>query len=262
MAEPDGALYDLHCHTRVSGCSDEDWTVDRLLARATEVGLAGIAITDHLMPTTSFDDLIENNRRLVELAKAKGYRVWSGAEVEVFDAAGRLNITPAQAQELDFVMAAWGHVHQRHVELPFGRRLSDLFDFLSQVGLALCENPMVQVIAHPWQTPSRWSERWGFPPYGAEDIPADLMAELGQAAARSNTVLELNLAYVGKPDREEASELFRKQQRLLHVCRPLGCRLCLGGDSHRGPAVSRVAQFAPFLPAMDLASEELWRPEV
>ena len=261
MAEPSPQpLYDLHAHTCVSGCSDRDWTVDRALHRAVELGLAGLAITDHLMPSTDFHTLLDNNRRLVELARARGYAAWSAAEVEVFNARGDLHIADGQAEQLDFVMAAWGHVHLKHVELPSGRQVSDLLDFLHRAALALCDDPRVAVIAHPWQTPSRWSEKWGFPPYGADDVPEDLLVELGKAAVRTGTTLELNLAYVGKPDRQEASELFQKQQRLLRICMPLGCVFSIGGDSHRGREMLRAPQFAPFLPAMGLAAEDLWRP--
>ena len=260
MSDLPHPLYDLHAHTCVSGCSDEDWTVDRALARAEELGLDGLAITDHLMPTTDFQTLLDNNRRLLDLASEREFQAWSSSEVEVFNDRGDLNIDDAQADELDFVMAAWGHVHLKHVEVPGERTLAALFDFLHKVGLALCEDSRVAVIAHPWQTPSRWSEKWGFPAYGADDIPDDLLSELGQAAARTGTTLELNLAYVAKPDRPEASELFQKQQKLLRVCRPLGCTFSLGGDSHRGSAMPRVPQFVPFLPAMDLDVAELWVP--
>ena len=231
-----------------------------MLARADEVGLSGIAISDHLMPDTDFEVLLDNNRRMLDLARARGYRAWSSAEVEVFNRRGDLNMAQEQADQLDFVMAAWGHVHQKHVDLPSDKTISALFDFLHQVALALCENPLVQVIAHPWQTPSRWSEGRGFPAYGADDIPEDMIVELGRGAARTNTTLELNMAYVGKPDRKEASELFQKQQRLLRLCGPSGCRLSLGGDSHRAQDMLRVPQFAPFLPAVDLEPESLWVP--
>lgn len=254
-------LYDLHVHTCMSRCADADWTVDRALARAVELGLDGFAITDHLMPTTDFASLLENNRRLLDLSASRDIKVWSAAEVEVFDDRATLHLTHEQAEELDFVMVAWGHVHLNHVQLPKGRAIGDLFGFLHRMGIALCENPLVDLIAHPWQTPSRWSEKWGFPRFTADDIPEDMLAELGSAAARTGTALELNLAYVAKPDRQEASELFQKQQRLLRACRPHGCRFAIGGDSHRGSAMPRVVQFAPLLPAMDLAVEELWLPE-
>ena len=259
--EPNHPLCDLHMHTRVSRCSDDDWTVDRALARAREVGLDGIAITDHLMPWTDWQTLLDNNRRMVDLAADDGFRVWSAVEAEVFNARGDLIITPQQAEQLDYVMVAWGHVHIDHVENPTTGRIGDLFDFLHAVGLALCENPLVKVIAHPWQTPSRWSEKHGFPRYTADDIPEHMLVELGQAAARTGTVLELNLACLVKPDRQEASELFRKQQRLLRACQPTGCQFSLGGDSHRANAMVRVPQFAPLLTAMDLALEELWLPQ-
>lgn len=254
-------LYDLHVHTCVSRCADADWTVERALARAIEVGLDGFAITDHLMPTTEFQALLTNNRRLLDMAAAQSYRVWASAEVEVFDERGTLHLTDEQASELDFVMAAWGHVHLKHVQLPRGRGLSDLLGFLHQMGLALCEHPLVDLIAHPWQTPSRWSEKLGFPRLTADHIPEEMLAELGAAAARTGTALELNLAYVAKPDRQEAAELFQKQQRLLRVCRLEGCKFSIGGDSHRGSAMPRVVQFAPLLPAMDMAVEELWLPD-
>ncbi len=256
IAEP---IYDLHAHTRVSRCSDDDWTVDRAIDRAMEVGLAGLAITDHLMPYTDFGELLDSNHRFIAHGRGRGYPVWSSVEVEVFNDRGDLNMSSAQAEQLDFVMAAWGHVHQKHVELPAGRTLGALFDFLHKVALALCEDTRVKVIAHPWQTPSRWSEQWGFPAYGAGDVPEGMLAELGRAALATETVLELNMAHVGKPDKE-ASELFEKQQRLLRVCRPLGCTFSIGGDSHRAPDMLRAPRFAPFLSAVGLAAGDIWAP--
>ncbi len=261
MTEPETpALYDLHAHTRISRCSDEDWTVDLALKQAQAVGLAGLALTDHLMPYTDFQELADNNRRFIELAREAGFPAWSGVEAEVLNDQGDLLLKDGQEEAFDFVMAAWGHVHLKHVELPTGRQLSDLFDFLHAVGLALCRDPRVAVIAHPWQTPSRWSEKLGFPRYEPEDVPQEMLSELAETAAETGTTLELNMAYVGKADRQEASELFRKQQRLLRAARAAGSLLSIGGDSHRGADMWRVPRIAPLLTAFDLAPEDLWTP--
>jgi len=50
---------------------------------------------------------------------------------------------------------------------------------------------VLQVIAHPWQTPSRWSEKRGFPRYEPEDVPEEMLAELAATAAETGTVLEV-----------------------------------------------------------------------
>lgn len=61
--------YDLHCHTT---CSDGSMTPQELIEHAKEIGLSGLAITDH--------DTIEAYREAIPLSQQLGLELISGAE--------------------------------------------------------------------------------------------------------------------------------------------------------------------------------------
>lgn len=74
---PPGMLVDLHVHTSI-GSTDSGLTPPRLLEAAYEVGLDGVAITEHTTPWSS--EQLEELRRMSEVDRPGGLFICGGRE--------------------------------------------------------------------------------------------------------------------------------------------------------------------------------------
>jgi putative hydrolase len=130
---------DLHIHTVASGHAYS--TIEEYIARAKEIGLKGIAITDHgpAMPGGPHDYYFQNMRMIPE--KLEGVRIYRGIESNVVDAEGKIDLPPNDFTRLDIVMVA---MHPRCGYDNQGEEKN------TEVILkALEKNPEINVIAHP-----------------------------------------------------------------------------------------------------------------
>ena len=141
---------DWHVHTAMSPCgNDADWQGRAVVDRALEVGLTAIGITDHLFPELEIEQVIVGAREIKKVATGSGLTVYLSLELETFDQTGRMSATAEELSGLDYVMAATGHLHLPWVRKPRAT-ISSVVDYHHRLHLALCQNSMVDVIAHPW----------------------------------------------------------------------------------------------------------------
>ncbi|HOX38586.1 MAG TPA: PHP domain-containing protein [Candidatus Brocadiia bacterium] len=253
-------IADLHVHTSHSGCARRDWTPETVVRSAIESGLDAIGVTDHLWSPDAFDALFEVAVRTREIGQREGLTVFLGAEVETFGVEGDLAILPEQAARLDYVLAASGHLHLDHVRKPPGRTKGDLIDFIHRMNQNLCLNPLVNAVAHPWQAGSARYERFGFPPTAAEDYPLDMLAELGETAARTGTAIELNCSGVNRIEGQSLPACAGGVLRLAEGLAPTQALFTLGSDTHGPSGLCRVPMMMELLPHIGIEPGRLTVP--
>lgn len=131
-------IADLHIHTVSSGHAYS--TIEEYVDAAKKKGLKCIAITDHgpAMPGGAPNYFFSNMKMIPE--KLNGVRVLRGAEVNIIDENGRLDLPDDTLQVLDFAIIA---MHPRCGYENQGE------DKNTEVLLKAIENPFVRVIAHP-----------------------------------------------------------------------------------------------------------------
>ncbi len=127
---------DTHCHTVASTHAYS--TVLELAEYAGKVGLSAIVVTDHgpALPDGAHEWHFTNLRCLPKYIN--GIRVLHGAEANILDSEGRLDINEKLQKELDWIIASF---HE-----PVAGALT--IEQCTKAYLAVAENPYVDVIGH------------------------------------------------------------------------------------------------------------------
>jgi DNA polymerase (family X) len=172
---------ELHCHTVAS---DGKNTIAEMAAAARELGYEYVAITDHSATHGFGNDVSpEELRRQIERVREvdgrlEGIGVLAGSEVNILPD-GSLDYEDELLAELDWVVAS--------VHTAFGMGE----EAMTARMIRAIEHPLVDAIGHPT---GRMIEK-------REPYAIDLAA-VGEAAARTGTLLEIN----ANPDRRDLSD--------------------------------------------------------
>ena len=193
---------DTHTHTIASGHAYS--TLADMARAAAEKGLDAIAITDHgpAMPDGAYLFHFMNSRVWPETLC--GARLLKGAEVNILDGEGKLDLPEELLKVLDLNIAS--------VHPPTYTGATDKADITRAV-LRVMENPRIHVIGHP--DDSRF--------------PVDF-AELARKASDTGTLLEVNNNSL-RPDS------FRENARgncteMLAQCEKFGAMVTVASDAH------------------------------
>jgi len=192
---------DLHVHTNWSDGRD---TIEAMALAARELGYQYLGIADHSggrgiahgLDTERLKQQIWEIRELNH--RISGIDIFSGVEVDI-RADGSLDIPDELFKELDIVTAAV-HSSLNQSQEQMTRRITGAL-----------ENPNVNVLAHP--TCRLLPDR--------EPVALDMEAIL-QAAARTNTILEIN----SMPSRLDLKDIH------TYRARELGVKLVISTDAH------------------------------
>lgn len=217
-------VLDCHIHTLSSGHAYS--TVTECARAAAEKGLTLIAMTDHApaMPGGTHLFHFHNLRVLPEYIH--GVRLLRGAEVNILDVAGQLDLAVPVLEELDFVIASLHGPCYRS-----GSREEN-----TQAVIAVMRNPRVHVLGHP--DDSR--------------MPLDLET-VARVAAETGTLLEVNNSSLMPVSfRLNAEENYR--ELLGHAIR-YGTRIILNSDAHYHTDVGNFTKALPMVEACGVPSE-------
>ncbi|WP_422445429.1 DNA polymerase/3'-5' exonuclease PolX [Thermoanaerobacterium sp. DL9XJH110] len=192
---------DLHVH---SDWSDGVNSIESIALAARAMGYEYIAITDHSKSLKVARGLDEKRlKEQMELIKKlnqsiEGFRILTGIEVDILSDE-ILDFDDEILKELDVVVASI-HSGFKQDREKLTRRI-----------LAACENPHVDIIAHP--TGRMLGKR---DPY---DVDLELILK---AAAETGTILEIN----SSPDRLDLNDLMAKRAK------EMGVKISIDTDAH------------------------------
>lgn len=107
MSEAGGAMLqfyaaDLHLHTALSPCAEREMRPDAIIARAQELELEIIAVTDH--------NSAENVQAVCDAACGSGITVWSGMEVQTREEVHLVCLFDTCAQALALQETVYAHL--------------------------------------------------------------------------------------------------------------------------------------------------------
>ena len=194
-------ILDTHMHTISSGHAYS--SLEEMVAAAKKKGLELIAITDHgpKMPG-SVDEIYFRNFRVIP-RKIDGIEVLMGAEVNIMNHEGKLDIRPSVLKEMDLVI-----VSMHHPCIASGSVEENTNTFIELMKL-----PYVHIIGHPDN-----------PAY-----PIDI-EKFVDAAKEYNTLIEVNNSSL-KPDsfRQGSREICHE---MLKICEKKGVSIVMGTDAH------------------------------
>lgn len=194
-------ILDTHCHTLASGHAYS--TIQEMALQAKAIGFELIALTEHGPAMPSGANLLYFDNLKVLPKKIYDVEILKGAEVNILDYDGTLDIPECTLMNLDFVIAS---LHPPC--LPAGT-----VEEHTEALIKLMEKPYINMIGHP-----------GNPYY-----PIDIV-QVVKAAKATGTIIEINNSSL-KPNS------FRIGSRdnccnILSECKAQGVPIALGSDAH------------------------------
>ncbi|MGM5485446.1 MAG: PHP domain-containing protein [Nanobdellota archaeon] len=185
---------DLHIHTVL--CGHAYGTLNEIINEAKRKNLSIIGINEHGPATgTEIPHFTLGHRK----PEVEGLKILWGAEANIIDKEGNLDIPENIQAQLDYVSAGF-HLFTGYEDQGFEKNTEAL--------IRVIENPNVKFITHPTH----------------QSYPFDL-SKVCEKAIENNVLLELNLSYLDR-DRPEDFRL------VVDLVRKKGKKLIVNSDAH------------------------------
>lgn len=194
-------IMDLHTHTIASGHAYN--TLYEMIKSASEKGLTLFGSTDHApkMPGTCNEFYFINFKVIPRTLY--GVNILMGAELNILDHTGRVDLRKGLLERLDYTVAS---IHE-----PCYKGSGSAETTKAYVGAI--ENPLIHIIGHPDD---------GRFPFDYDTVVS--------AAAENHTLLELNSSSLHPlSPRKNALENYRT---MLDLCKHYGTSIIINSDAH------------------------------
>lgn len=217
-------LCDLHIHTIASGHAFS--TADEIAAAAEKKGLELIALTDHgpAMPGGAHMYYFWNLKALPE--KLHNVQILKGAEVNILDYEGSVDLPDDILESLDVVIAA---LH------PFMSYDGSSKEKNTETLLKVLDNPRVNILAH----------------LGNPLFPVDFAAVV-QKAVSKNVLLEINSS-----SKKTRAGSFENCVMIARLLKDAGAYTILSSDAHFKDDVGELEDAMSVLDSVDFPKERI-----
>ena len=194
-------IADIHTHTIASGHAYS--TLRENAEQALYRGLDFLGVSDHTpgMPNTTCVGYWGNLKAI--RGSACGVRLLKGAEANIMDAQGRIDLSDDIARRLDYVIASLHDVVVCNMGIAAN----------TQAVIQAMKNPYVKVIGHP----------------DDDTFPLDYTA-LALAAKANGIALELNNSSLSPHTSRSGGE--QNARKMLEACMRANASIMVGSDSH------------------------------
>jgi putative hydrolase len=212
---------DTHCHTVASDHAYS--TVLEMATYANKASLRAIAITDHgpELPDGAMIWHFGNMRCLPPYIK--GVRVLHGAEANILDYDGSIDITGKYLTELDWIIAS---CHDPVLQPGTVEQLTNAY-----IGVA--NNPYIDVIGHSGTEMFRYNYERAIPIFGEKGKLVEINAH----------------SFAARPGASENCQIIAK------LCKKYGVRIVVNSDAHSCFAVGEITTALEMLESIDFPEE-------
>ena len=231
--------HDFHVHTHLSVCAKDSATVGHYAEVAKKLGFDKIGFADHFWdescgaPPNRFYErqgLAHVLELKDELAAADfgDTKVYFGCETEYNPIKKGAAITPAVAEQFDFIIVPNSHTHMmmpKDLYEPYEKHKQFMIDAYNQI-LDCDVSRYILSMAHPFEAVCC--------PYD-NNILMEMMTDdeyryLFDRTAKKGIAIEVNTS--GKEKQTEQEILDSEPFRLYRIAKECGCRFTFGSDSH------------------------------
>ena len=216
---------DLHVHTVASGHAFS--TVAEIAHEATLRRLRAVGIADHGPAIPGGPHLYYFSCMRFLPRTMEGVRILRGAEANLLDGKGKIDLPRELAEQLDYVMVGY---HNGCGMKPANARRN------TQALIAAMDNPRVKVLVHP----------------GNPSFPVDV-PELVAATRERNVALEINNASFSQARRGSHDPCSRIAAEVART----GGLICLSSDAHVAPQVGEVKDAWEVAAAAGVSEEQV-----
>jgi len=246
---------DFHIHTKYLRCANETMELPAIVEECRQLGVTALGITDHLNTLDTLDLHLLIKRDIEALEPAMD--VYFGVELNYMAMDGAFAFSQEVKEQYGFQFAIGG-IHSTYMDTY---DLKTLVDIQHRHHLKTCEDPLVDVLVHPYWFSSGEFKSKGFPWFDSmKAVPESYARELGQVARDTGTAIEINGC--ANLDSPSFSDRYVKEYvEYLAIIAGEGARFSLGSDAHdigRLKPILRVWQVAEQL---GLSTDRVWKPE-
>lgn len=215
---------DVHTHTVASGHAFS--TLQEMVAAAAGKNLGLLGITDHASSLPGAPEPIYFSNLHVVPRMIDGVQLMMGAEINIMDHEGNIDMDEKQMSRLDLRIAGIHSLVYRHGTI----------DENTAGMLRVIHNPFIQIISHPG------------------DGTADLRFEpLVAAAKETHTLLEINNSSL-KPIRDKKSARDNNLE-ILRLSKKYDVPVILGSDAHISYDIANYEYLYPLLAETEFPEE-------
>ena len=202
---------DLHTHTVASTHAYS--TVTENCAQAERIGVKCIAMTDHAMKMPDSPHIWHFGNLGVIPRKICGVTVLKGAEANIIDYEGGLDLVDGDPYKLEFIVASFHRYYFGDFSIPSPKTVTDGY-------IKALSDPRVDMIGHP--TAIKFPVQW---------------ERLVPAAKEAGVLLELNESSIktGKSPAAAVAEM-------LYTCKKYSCPISVDTDAHFWNAIGATPQ--------------------
>lgn len=216
-------------HTHSLACDHAYSTISENIAAAAARGLRFLALTEHtpMMPGAPSPLHFRNLRNLP--CEIQGVILLKGAEVNIIDSEGALDLSDNILDGLDWVIAS---LHTPIFSPATARQHTEAY-------LSVAANPRVDVIGHCGDSRYPFDER-----------------EVIRACARYGKIVEINShSMTARPGAKENCP------RIARLCAEEGVQVVVSSDAHYCDDIGNFSDALAFLQAMDFPQELILNAE-
>ncbi len=217
-------IADLHTHTIASTHAYSTFT--EMVRAAAEKGLYALAVTDHAkrMPGSPREWYFSSLRELP--LHYRGVLTIVGAEANIMDFEGSLDMTPEELDKLDWVVASIHHLGQEGLKEPDEEKSTHLW-------LQIAHDPYVNVIGHSGDPLFPYDVDRVIPEFGANHKLVEI----------NNHTFEVRKQNIGNC------------KRIALACKKYGVPIVVDSDAHFETKVGSVGSALQMLAEIDFPEE-------
>jgi histidinol phosphatase-like PHP family hydrolase len=246
--------YDFHIHTKYLGCADKTMGIFEIIDKCKSLGVKALACTDHI---NSFDQLELHNLIREDIEQINtDIEVFFGAELNFLGYQQGFAFNEDIKEKYGFEFALGG-IHETYVR---EYDLKKIINIQHEHFLRVCEDPLVQVLVHPyWFSPGEFRDnKWPWPNF-MEAVPESYMHELGQASRESNTAIEICGHSILKNSsfNEDYTKIYFD---FLAVLAEEGALFSFGSDAHSIDMLETIQPVWEMAKRFNLSENQIWHP--
>ena len=249
---------DFHVHTFRSPCSsDPGQTAAGIVERCEKLGWEAIGFADHYADLSAGQtppefytgcgpEVLAATRREMEAVQTS-LQVLYSCEGDQYSES-ECTVTPALAEQLDYVIVAASHFHLGGAQQPMSDRPADVVRLFLPVIRAAMRQPFTSIIAHPFMGRPHSLPGLGPMPDALSD---ETLGEVLEEAAGLGVAMELSPGCLRR-DLWDADW----PERFYGLCRDYGAKIATGTDAHRLTRLESTPELLPLVEGLGLAEQD------
>lgn len=247
--------YDFHIHTKYLGCGNATMEIPSIVMKCKRLGVVSLAITDHLNSLDKLELHVPIRKDIEKLNTE--VEVYFSVELNFTGCDQRFAFNQEVKEKYGFQFAIGG-IHSTCLEEC---DLKKLVEIQHKHHLKTCQDPLVQVLVHPYWFGKGEFDNKGWPWFNSmKVVPEAYVRELGQVSKETATAIEIN----GKANLKNpafSEDYVEEYFDYLSVLAEEGVIFSLGSDAHDLGHLAAIQDSWQIVERLDLSQDRIWRPE-